>query len=198
MSTLSLVDLCRQGNLEDVWRALTSGEDVNKVDRNYGCSGLMVAVENQHNSIVELLLSQPDLDVNLVANNWHGWTALHYACYARNLEGLKMLLAHPRMNSHNVKDRNGRTPLMAPINNRSVDCIKLLLKVDRVDLDTGSLKISVEVGRLIDEEKNRRKKVAEEKEEKEKKEQEEEEERKREEEALHSWKKCFCLREPVF
>ena len=164
MSTLSLVDLCRQGNLEDVRRALASGEDVNKVDRYHRRSGLMLTVEYKHNSIVELLLSQPALDVNLVHNSYHGRTALHYACYSGNLEGLKMLLAHPRMNSHNVKARDGRTPLMAAINDgNSMDCIKLLLKVDRVDLDTGSEKISVEVGRLIDEEKNRRKKVAEEK-----------------------------------
>ena len=60
MSTLSLPDLCRNGNLEDVRRALARGEDVNKATQ-YGVTGLMWAVYQNQNAIVELLLSQPGL-----------------------------------------------------------------------------------------------------------------------------------------
>ena len=145
MSTLSLPDLCcKNENLEDVRRALARGENVNKTDRD-GRTGLMRAVEYNNNSIVELLLSQPGVDVNLVGSS--GYTALHYACKFDNVEGLKMLLAHPDIKSHNVKDADGRTPFMwaqygiqqstprCQYNN--LNCIKELLKVERVDLDTG-------------------------------------------------------------
>ena len=95
----------------------------------------MRALYLNQNAIVELLLSQPSLDVNLV--NRVGWTALHYACYCNHVEGLKMLLAHSGTNSHNDRDDYGRTPLMFATNNKSMDCIRELLKVDGLDLDTG-------------------------------------------------------------
>ena len=79
-----------------------------------------------------------------------------------------MVLAHPRINCHNVKDIDGRTPLMVAIRYNSTNCIKELLKVDRVD--TGSENLSEQVRRLIDEEKNRRKKEKEKKAEEERKE----------------------------
>ena len=153
MSTLSLADLCSNGNLEDVRQALARGEDVNKVDQD-GRTGLMWAVYYTQNAIVELLLSQPSLDVNLV--NCDGWTALHYACHFAKVKGLKMLMAHPGTNSHNVKDHGGWTPLMKAAGNNSMDCIRELLKVDGLDLDTGFQQLCVEVRRLIDEEKQRR------------------------------------------
>ena len=109
MSTLA--DLCySNGNLEDVRQALARGEDVNKVGR-YGYTGLARALYLNQNAIVGLLLSQPSLDVNLVSHPSR-YTALHWACYFDNVEGLKMLLAHPGTNSHNVRDRMGWTPLM--------------------------------------------------------------------------------------
>ena len=67
-----------------------------------------------------------------------------------------MLLAHSGTNSHNDRDDYGRTPLMFATNNKSMDCIRELLKVDGLDLDTGFQELSVEVRRLIDEEKQRR------------------------------------------
>ena len=165
MSTLSLPDLCRNGNLEDVRRALAKGEDVNKATQ-YGVTGLMWAVYQNQNAIVELLLSQPGLDLNVVDGNSYGWTAIHYACYHGNFEGLKMMLAHSSVNSHNVNDcvynrhivfcGNGRTPLMLAIHRNNMLCISELLKVAGLDLDTGSETLSVEARRLIDEEKQRR------------------------------------------
>ena len=129
MSTLSFADHCYNGNLEEVRRALARGEDVNKTNQ-YSATGLMRAVWNKHNAVVDLLLSQPGVNVNWVNNN-DGWTALHYAWYYNNVEGLKMLLAHPSMNSHNVKNRDGRTPLMVAINSGYTSYIKELLKNER-------------------------------------------------------------------
>ena len=143
-------------------RALARGEDINQKEEN-GHTGLMMAVCYGQNSIVELLMSYPGLNVNQ-RTNLTGWTALHCACVFDNVEGLKMLLAHPDIKSHNIKT-SGRgetpsTPLVFAVHNNFLNCIKELLKVDRVDLDTRSRSrpLSEEVKRLIDEEKNRRKK----------------------------------------
>ena len=73
-----------------------------------------------------MLLSQPGLDVNLADNN--GYTALHHAIACDNFEGLKMMLAHPRMKSHNAKAKDGQTPLDIAIQGHSMGCIKELVK----------------------------------------------------------------------
>ena len=158
MSTMSLHQLCQNGRLKEVSYALARapwgmGEDVNKVDQ-YGQTGLMHAICGGHNAIIKLLLTQPRLDVNVRGFNGRGSTALNYA--SNNFEVLKMLLAHPSMNSHNARNSNGETPLMTAIRYNSMDCIKELLKDERVDLGTGHKTVSIEIRRLIDEEKQRR------------------------------------------
>ena len=59
-TTMSLVELCQEGDLEEVKAALKSGADVNTKDK-YGWTGLMRAVTMSnvppnHNSVVALLL----------------------------------------------------------------------------------------------------------------------------------------------
>ena len=73
---MSLVELCRNGNLEGVKAALKSGTNVN-TKNDYGQTGLIWAVRNNHNSVVDLLLSTPNIDVNLKDNK--GGCALHLA-----------------------------------------------------------------------------------------------------------------------
>ena len=102
------------------------GEDVNKTDQN-GRTGLMCAVIRKHNAFVELLLSQPGVDVN--------WMSIGLACMFDNVEALKMLLAHPNMKSHNVKNREGMTPLRQAIHSNSTSCFKVLLKNGKEDWD---------------------------------------------------------------
>ena len=63
-TTMSLVDLCKDGDLEGVKAALQRGADVNTKDGD-GFTGLIRAVRNNHNSVVELLLKTPNIDVNL-------------------------------------------------------------------------------------------------------------------------------------
>ena len=61
---MSLVELCKEGDLEGVKAALQSGIDVNTKDRN-GWTGLINAVIYKHNSVVDLLLNtQTNIDVN--------------------------------------------------------------------------------------------------------------------------------------
>ena len=160
MLTLSLPELCSLGNLEEVRRVLASGEDVNRSSQ-YGVTGLIWAVYRKQNSILELLLSQPGLSLG---DNSYGWTALHYASYHDNNEGLKMLLAHPSINRDNVNDcvvfgGIRRSPLMLAVHQNNILCIRELLGVSGVDLDTGCETLSSEVSTLIGEEKQRRETV---------------------------------------
>ena len=69
-----------------------------------------MAACGKQNAIVKLLLCQPGLDVNVRDN--YGYTALHFACATNNVEVLKILLAHPSMNSHNAENYAGKTPSM--------------------------------------------------------------------------------------
>ena len=98
-------ELCRDGNLEGLRAALASGQDINSYD-GAGWTGLMRALWQGHNSVVELLLSQPSLDVN--ASNNYGITALHWASASNNVTGLRLLLADPRLTSGNARNCGGR------------------------------------------------------------------------------------------
>ena len=148
MSTLSFPNLCGGWSVQplEVRRALAGGEDVNKTDQ-YGRTGLILAVTNRQNDIVELLLSQSSVDVNW-SDNDNGWTALRAAC-----------------NIDNVRNSYRRTPLQCAVMNASQDsvrrkaCVTELLKNGKVDLDIGSENPSTEFRTLIREEKLKREKA---------------------------------------
>ena len=98
---MSLIEFCKKGDLEGVKAALQRGEDVNTKD-DAGRTGLMWAVIYNHNSVVDLLLSTPNIDVN--QKNNYGKCALHWA--VRNTEGLKLLLNVPTIDV-NIVDIGG-------------------------------------------------------------------------------------------
>ena len=93
--------LCRRGNLDNIKAALARGEDVNSKD-NKNATGLMIAVTHSNNSILKFLLEQPTIDLNCTDSI--GQTALHGAVFFENMEGLKMLLADPRLTAVNHKN----------------------------------------------------------------------------------------------
>ena len=122
------------GKLAKVREAIDRGGDVN--EKNFtGSTGLMLAMQYKHNSIVKLLLEQPMLDLNLT-DSW-GETALHIAVFNDNVEGVKLLLADPRLNTHNHKEKMlGYTPVMTAMVNKNVDALRELVAHPSVDLDT--------------------------------------------------------------
>ena len=95
MVGLSLPGMCGQGDLEGVKAALRRGEEVNLRGGKYNKTGLIWAADEGHESIVELLLLQPGLDVNLTDGD--GDTALHDACAEGHEAIVKRLLAHPSL-----------------------------------------------------------------------------------------------------
>ena len=71
---MSLVDLCRDGDLEGVRAALENGDNVNMKDED-DMTGLNRAVENNHSSVVALLLKTPNIEVNLKGHR--AWCKLY-------------------------------------------------------------------------------------------------------------------------
>ena len=102
----------------------------------------MWALNQNHNTVAELLLFQPSLDVN--SSDSRGLTPLHYA--SSNVTGLRLLLADPRLTSINARDDGGETPLMRAVYWGSVDVVRELVRVEGVDLETRT-----DMGRSLEE-----------------------------------------------
>ena len=98
---MSLIELCTEGDLEGVRAALQSGADVN-TEEEIGFTGLMQAVFNNRNSVVELLLETIStiLDDNMERES--RWCALHLAVYSKNIQVLKLLLKVPTLDVNRV------------------------------------------------------------------------------------------------
>ena len=163
---------CENGDIEGVQAAIDNGANVNSVQCTERCTerctdmfltlgwtctehsnplgltGLMWALSNKHNNVVQLLLNHPQIDVNIV--NWgYGYCALHYAVNGHNHKGMAALLARQDLTTINQRSNHGRTPIMgAVVGNSEVDnirgylvhsavnCFNLLLAHPEVDLDT--------------------------------------------------------------
>ena len=77
---------CEENDLEDVKNCLDAGVDVNTVSEEdeevftATWSGLTIAAKQGYSDLLELLLSQPGIDVNIQTNHYHymcpDWTPL--------------------------------------------------------------------------------------------------------------------------
>ena len=130
----SLSWLCSEGKLDQVRAALARGADVNGQSGGLNQTVLMWAIMNEHNSIVRLLLEQPTVDLN--ATDSFEQTALHHAVYENNVEGVQLLLADPRLNTANPKDKWGMTPVIVAMFWKKVNALRELVNHPSVDLDT--------------------------------------------------------------
>ena len=136
MEDQSFAYLCREGDIEAVETAIDNGADVNEEDYVGARTGLMWALLESHNDVVEVLLQHPEIDVNKV--DFCGQTAPHFAVARDNEEGLELLLAaeHGVLTSINYRDDWGLTPIMRAVLCNAVNCFHLLLKIPQVDLHT--------------------------------------------------------------
>ena len=132
-----LWELCKDGKLDEVRSALARGEDVNDKNSIDGWTALMEAVNGRHNSIVKHLLDQPGVKIN--EKNNRGQTALHYAAWANNREGARMLLLHPTMDSANAKNNDGYTAVMIALNYGIKEVLSELVAHQSVSLDIGNV-----------------------------------------------------------
>ena len=121
------------GDIEGARNAIESGADINSRCLQ-GKTGLMYALWNNQNALIQLLMQNDNLDVNGEDND--GATALHHAVDVDNDEGARMLLEDCRLEDINHKNKRGLTPLMRAVTRSKVNCARLLLSDTRVDLDT--------------------------------------------------------------
>ena len=140
---MTFVRMCRVGDITGVQAAIDNGDDVNQED-SYGQTGLMLALINSQNSVVQLLLNHPQIDINKAPFRKPTGAikigkrscALHYAVETDNHEGLKALLDRQDLTIINQRSYGGWTPIMGAVVSSAVNCFNLLLADPRVDLDT--------------------------------------------------------------
>ena len=129
---MSLVDLCKKGNLEGVKAALQRGVGVNTKDKT-GKTGLVWAVEKSHNSVVTLLLDTPNVDLNLKTSRG-GNCALLQAVRSKNNEALKLLLNVPTIDV-NVVSKSGWSAVHLAVDSKNYHGLDLLLDVPGIDVN---------------------------------------------------------------
>jgi len=113
--------------------AIDSGKDVNKRGA-HNTSCLIVAVDGEHEEVVELLLQRSEIEVNARSDKQQ--TALHFACYINNPTIVSKLLEHTGLDC-NLRDDEGNSPLMFAmmVPSRNVEIVRQLVADERVDLD---------------------------------------------------------------
>ena len=84
---------------------------------------MMLAVFFNHNSVVEILLDTPNIDVNLRAND--GYCALSWAVFSKNNEALKLLLNVPSIDVNIVL--NGESAVYGALKHKNIEGAKMLI-----------------------------------------------------------------------
>ena len=119
---------CILGDLEGVRNALHRGQNANQRSP-FGVSGLMYAASGNHPDIMALLLGQPGIDINSSDDSiLVGGTPLHWAISGGSSEMVEMLLKQPNLESLDVRDIHGYTPLMLALARGSFASINLLME----------------------------------------------------------------------
>ena len=128
------ITFCQENDVEKVNCCIKLGVNVNTVSEDGEWSGLTIAAHKNYSELLDLLLSQPGIDVNLTPRNWmtRTRTPLMIACEAGHHGIVRRLLQVPGINITH-KNSTGHTALhMAAINGRSA-CLEELAKVPGLD-----------------------------------------------------------------
>ena len=132
-----LLERCIRGSVEEVRQTLEAGADPNAMHHpphplmpTLTC--LLGATWQNHDRVVELLLSTPGIQVN--AKNIYGNTALHWACYHGSATIIAMLASSPGVQL-NERNNYGETPIMFAIQTRQTPAVLQMASLPDVDLD---------------------------------------------------------------
>ena len=102
------LSLCQENDVEKVIYCIKLGVNVNTVSEDKKWSGLVIAAKNNFPEILEILLSQPGIDVNLKSDT--KCSPLMFACAAGHHEIVWRLLQAPDIDTSH-KDYWGNTAL---------------------------------------------------------------------------------------
>ena len=114
--------------------ALERGEEVNTRGGRDSSTCLGVAVQNGHVGVVQLLLEQPDIDVNCVDRG--GLTALHMACFKGQESVARVLLAARGQDSLNLASCRALAPLMTAVLEGNPAVVELLLQQPGLEVNS--------------------------------------------------------------
>ena len=131
------LNACWGSDLVNVKDCLEMGVDVNTVSEIYGhaLSGLAVAAFKDYPELLDLLLSQPGINVNLPTRHSFissEWTPLMFACQMGNHEIVRKLLQMPGIDIL-YKDEDGWTALHVAAHWGSSKCLEELAKIPGVN-----------------------------------------------------------------
>merc|ERR1711988_1920572 len=126
---------CDRNDLDKVRHSLGRGADVNMVGFN---GGLHIAAARNYGELLELLLSQPGVDVNITNKN--KWTPLMFACYHGH-ENIVRRLCQVNGIDPNLKDVCpnlkddccGLTALHHAVFNNRPWCVEILKTLPNID-----------------------------------------------------------------
>ena len=131
-SNLDLFMKCRNGEVEQVRQALASGADPNSTGGDIvSLTLLTIAVVNNHEEVVDLLLATDGIEVNKRGGLQHQ-TTLHFACFNTRGAVIIKMLAAPGIDV-NALNRYNYTPMMSALDFGQTEAVRLLAPV--ADLD---------------------------------------------------------------
>ena len=118
-----------------------SGEDGDgfySTSYHEGFTALHFAAVKNNIEIAKLLLSMPNIDVNIqtssTRSDYDKFTPLHFATSENNVEIVKLLLSMPEININIRTSSLGFTALHFAVRNNCVENVKLLLSMPNIIL----------------------------------------------------------------
>ncbi|MBA3537038.1 MAG: ankyrin repeat domain-containing protein [Tatlockia sp.] len=119
-------------NFPDVVSLFLKQRDLN-INRQYlDMTSLYISVLKKLNSVTELLLNHPNIDVNLPDEE--GNTPLHIAAIEKNIDIVPLLLKKHTIDV-NLPDNDGDTPLHAAIHASTIGIITQLINHPEIDIN---------------------------------------------------------------
>ena len=116
--------------MDQVGRWLALGANVNWKRDSNGESGLHIAASNNNGELLELLLSQPGVDVNIAKMN--NYTPLMTACWEGN-ESIVRRLCQVNETDPNIRSDGGWTSLFCAVFDNRPRCVEILRTLPNVD-----------------------------------------------------------------
>ena len=128
-----LMYACRRGHVEVAQELLKLGASINQTSLR-GRTAMFEAVVENHERVVELLLTREDLDVNVTQSKEDDRSALMLAARLNNTNIVARLLKHPKINV-NQQDSHGWTALSIATYKGFSAIVQQLLESSKTDVN---------------------------------------------------------------
>ena len=135
---------CFSGKLDEVSACLTLKADVNAKSEDGFWSALTIAVHMNKPELLEVLLSHPNIDVNLTSShashqsgNIYQWTPLMFACFWGNTNIVSRLAKVPKVDLK-YRDNFGDTAAHKACEKGHTECVRILAGTGGLDWTRGN------------------------------------------------------------